>query len=208
MTERRRGVAAFDFDGTITRKDTLGPFLVHYLGRRRLLRAGVPHVHRLGGAAIGRVDRDLAKERYFVSLLAGRPAAEIAAAGAEYATRVLDRAPFNREVVDRMAWHAEVGHDIVVISASLAVYVAPVVATLGAAATFATEVEVAADGTLTGRLVDGNVRAANKVARLTTWLRGEDAEVWAYGDSAGDAELLAAADHPHRVRRGRIDPTR
>lgn len=205
MSDRPRGVAAFDFDGTITRKDTLGPFLVHFVGRRRMLRAGVPHAHRLGGAAIGRADRDLAKERYFVSLLAGLPAADLDAAGAEYATKVLARAPFNPAVVERMAWHAEVGHEIVVISASLAVYVAPVVAALGAHATFATEVEVV-DGHLTGRLVDGNVRAANKVARLEGHLRGEDAEVWAYGDSAGDAELLAFADHPHLVRKGRIDP--
>ena len=27
-----------------------------------------------------------------------------------------------------------------------------------------------------------------------------DAELWAYGDSAGDAELLSAADHPVWVR--------
>lgn len=207
MSDRPRGVAAFDFDGTITRKDTLGPFLVHFVGRRRMLAAGLPHAHRLGGAAIGRADRDLAKERYFVSLLAGRPAEDLVAAGAAYAARVLERAPFNDAVVERMAWHAEVGHEIVVISASLAVYVGPVVAALGAHATFATEVEVA-DGLLTGRLVDGNVRAANKVARLEGHLRGEDAEVWAYGDSAGDAELLAFADHPHLVRKGRIDPNR
>ena len=205
MTERPRGVAAFDFDGTITRKDTLGPFLARFVGRRRMARAAVPHAHRLGGAAIGRVDRDLAKERYFVSLLAGLPAADLEAAGTSYAARVLERAPFNPAVVERMAWHAEVGHEIVVISASLAVYVAPVVAALGADVTFATEVEVA-DGRLTGRLVDGNVRAANKVARLEGHLRGEEAEVWAYGDSTGDAELLAFADHAHLVRRGRIDP--
>lgn len=205
MSDRPRGVAAFDFDGTITRKDTLGPFLARFVGRRRMLQAAVPHAHRLGGAALGRADRDLAKERYFVSLLAGRPAEDLVAAGAEYAARVLERAPFNDAVVERMAWHAEVGHEIVVISASLAVYVAPVVAALGAHATFATEVEVAG-GLLTGRLVDGNVRAANKVARLEGHLRGEDAEVWAYGDSAGDAELLAFADHPHLVRKGRIDP--
>ena len=205
MTDRPRGVAAFDFDGTITRKDTLGPFLAHFVGLGRMARAAVPHAHRLGGAAIGRVDRDLAKERYFVSLLAGRPTAELEAAGAAYAARVLEKAPFNPAVVERMDWHAEVGHEIVVISASLAVYVAPIVRALGAHATFATEVEVT-DGLLTGRLVDGNVRAATKVARLEGHLRGEAAEVWAYGDSAGDAELLAFADHPHLVRRGRIDP--
>lgn len=202
-----RGVAAFDFDGTITRRDTLGPFLVHLVGRRAMVRAALPHAHRLGGAALGRVDRDLAKERYFVSLLAGRPAAEFTAAGTEYARRIVERAPFNPEVVERMAWHAEAGHRIVVISASLATYVAPVVATLGAHATLATEVEVV-DGRLTGRLVDGNVRAANKVTRLTAWLQGDAAEVWAYGDSAGDTELLAAADHPHLVRKGRIEARR
>ncbi|MFM7059815.1 MAG: HAD-IB family hydrolase [Actinomycetes bacterium] len=207
MDDRGRAVAAFDFDGTITRKDTLGPFLTHYMGRRAMLRAGLPHAHRLGAAAIGRADRDVAKERYLVSLLAGRAADALVAAGAEYAHRVLDRADFNPEVVDRMVWHAGLGHEIVVISASLAVYVAPVVASLGAHATFATEVEVV-DGRLTGRLTGGNVRAANKVARLATWLRGEPAEVWAYGDSAGDADLLAAADHPHLVRRGRIEPQR
>jgi phosphoserine phosphatase len=27
------------------------------------------------------------------------------------------------------------------------------------------------------------------------WLAGDDTELWAYGDSAGDRELLAEADH-------------
>ena len=34
--------------------------------------------------------------------------------------------------------------------------------------------------------------------RLQAWLGGGAVELWAYGDSAGDDELLAAADHPHR----------
>ena len=37
---------------------------------------------------------------------------------------------------------------------------------------------------------------------MREWLDGArlaDAELWAYGDSPGDAELLAAADHPVRV---------
>ena len=43
-----------------------------------------------------------------------------------------------------------------------------------------------------------NCRAAEKRRRLEQWLeeqRWVHAEVWAYGDSAGDRELLARADH-------------
>jgi phosphoserine phosphatase len=30
--------------------------------------------------------------------------------------------------------------------------------------------------------------------------------LWAYGDSRGDHEMLAMADHPIRVKRGRVPP--
>ena len=207
MTPAPRGVAAFDFDGTITRRDTLGPFLVEYRGRARVLRAGLPHLHRLGGAALGRYDRDLAKDRYLTSLLGGTGAPELERAGRAYAAQLLERQAFHPAVVERMAWHREQGHAVVVISASLAAYVEPVARELGADASFATQLE-AVDGVLTGRMDRGNVRAAAKVERLERWLDAEPAEVWAYGDSAGDDALLARADRPHRVRRGRIEPGR
>jgi phosphatidylglycerophosphatase C len=49
------------------------------------------------------------------------------------------------------------------------------------------------------RLVGQNCRADEKRRRLELWMeerRWVDAEVWAYGDSIGDRELLARADHP------------
>ena len=73
----------------------------------------------------------------------------------------------------------------------------------------ATELEVDADGRCTGALVDGNCRGPEKVARLHAWLDehhgGRDAvELWAYGDSPGDLELLADADHAVWARRRRL----
>jgi phosphoserine phosphatase len=69
---------------------------------------------------------------------------------------------------------------------------------LGLDAVIATELEVGPDGALTGEIVGANVRRAEKVRRLEAWLGG-DAEIWAYGDSTGDRELLERADHPLRV---------
>jgi phosphatidylglycerophosphatase C len=65
---------------------------------------------------------------------------------------------------------------------------------------------VGSDGRLTGELASPNVRREEKVRRLEAWL-GDDGpvELWAYGDSDGDRELLARADHPVRVRGGRLE---
>jgi phosphatidylglycerophosphatase C len=66
----------------------------------------------------------------------------------------------------------------------------------------AVELAAGPDGMLTGAVVGGsNCRGAGKVERLRAWLDtrfgpGADVELWAYGDSAGDEELLALADHP------------
>jgi phosphatidylglycerophosphatase C len=58
---------------------------------------------------------------------------------------------------------------------------------------------------LTGRLDGPNVRAGQKALLLKEVLGPGPVELWAYGDSAGDREMLAMADHPtlvpHRRRR-------
>jgi phosphatidylglycerophosphatase C len=69
----------------------------------------------------------------------------------------------------------------------------------------ATEMEVGPDGRLTGAIAGANVRGPEKARRLDEWLGGRGAVVYAYGDSEGDDDLLARADHPVRVdRRGRL----
>ena len=85
------------------------------------------------------------------------------------------------------------------MSASLGVYLETVGRLLGVDAVLSTELEVDAAGTCTGRMLGGNCRGAEKARRLRAYLQSDDVEVWAYGDSAGDTELLAMADHPIRV---------
>jgi phosphatidylglycerophosphatase C len=96
------------------------------------------------------------------------------------------------------------GHEVVVVSASLQLYLGPLGHRLGVDAVLATELAVGADGRLTGALAGANVRGAEKVRRLRNWLGGSPCELWAYGDSSGDNELLAAADHGWRVSRRRF----
>jgi phosphatidylglycerophosphatase C len=195
---RGRPIAAFDFDGTVTRRDTLYPFLRRLVGRRRLIVAALVDLPRLGAAAFGRGDRDEAKARMFERLLAGFPVRHIHQIGAEHARRVL-ATQIRPEMRERIAWHRDRGHEVAIVSASLDVYLDEIGRELGVDHVICTTLEVR-DGLLTGAMVDGNCRGANKVRRLRAAFSDlDDRELWAYGDSAGDDAMLAIADHPTRM---------
>jgi phosphatidylglycerophosphatase C len=198
-----RVVAAFDFDGTITRRDTLLPFLVYACGRARVAAALAAVAPRLSLALAGRGSRDDAKVALLRRVVAGRDASEITAAGRAFADRLAgDPGHFRADVLDRVRWHRDAGHEIVLVSASLTTYLDPLAPRLGFDTVLATTLEVAPDGRLTGRRAGLNCRGAEKVARLDAWLAGSACTLWAYGDSSGDDELLARADRPARVGRG------
>lgn len=194
-----RGVAAFDFDETITRRDTLVPFLQYVAGRRRLASALARHAPTGARGLRASELRDRYKEQVLATLLRGRDADEVAAAGLAYA-RTLPRG-FRRESLDRIERHRRAGHELVIVSASLVYYLRPIAADLGFSDVIAVDMEVGPDGRLTGTLVGPNVRKAEKAVRLAAWLGDSPYELWAYGDSSGDEELLAMAHHPTWVGR-------
>jgi phosphatidylglycerophosphatase C len=208
MTAPRPVVAAFDFDGTVSTRDCVVPFARSAGGTWSV--AG-----RLGRALprllpiVLRGDRDRLKEESARAAFGGRPAAEVDAAGGEFAS-IVASSWLRPDTVGRIRWHRDAGHRVVLVSASFGCYLRPLGAHLGVDAVLATELEVGGDGRLTGELAGGNCRGSEKVRRLHAWLdehcggRGA-VEMWAYGDSAGDRELLADADHPVWVR-GDLDP--
>ncbi|HEX5095184.1 MAG TPA: HAD-IB family hydrolase [Acidimicrobiia bacterium] len=202
MSGPTRTLAAFDVDGTLTARDTLAPFLARIVGRTALVRAAAANAPRLAPIALGRGDRDATKERMLVRLLRGRPYEPIATAGAAYGREIAaDRvAPAMHE---RIAWHLEQDHEVVLVSASLGTYLDEVARVLGASTALCTRLEVDDDGHCTGRMIGGNCRGAAKADRLLAHIGRGDATIYAYGDSRGDDELLALADHAFRVRHTR-----
>jgi phosphatidylglycerophosphatase C len=147
--------------------------------------------------ALARRDRDGLKEIIVGGVIGGRAVADVDVAGAEFAARVF-ATRMRPDTVARLRWHRRRGDRIVLVSASLGPYLRPLGKLLDVDAVLCTD--VARDGAHYTRRLDGpNCRAAQKAARLTTWLdeRGlSTEELWAYGDSAGDVELLALAAHP------------
>ena len=193
----RTNIAAFDFDGTLTRSDSVLPFLRLVGGRWWMMRLArhTPSVI----VAAARRDRDRLKALATDAVFRDVPRLRVDALALEHGRAIAVRG-LRDDVVSRLGWHLEHGHQAVIVSASYEPYVRVVAEALGASDVVATRLGVSAD-LCTGRLDGPNCRAAEKVRRLEQWLseRGlarADVELWAYGDSAGDRELLASADHP------------
>ena len=192
------GVAAFDFDGTLARRDTLVPFLRQMRGTPRV--AGAAAL-----AALRSRDRDALKVAAIGHLFRGVPADELHDQGRAYVATLVGL--LRPEIVERVRWHQSEGHAVVIVSASLGAYLRPLAEHLGLDAALAVELVARADGLLTGEVVgELNTRGPEKVARLRAWVAerlgpASPFELWAYGDSAGDEQLLALADHPTWVGR-------
>lgn len=144
--------------------------------------------------------RDPAKEQLVGWIVSGMEAESLADLGEDFARSLLRR-KLRPEMRRRIDWHRSRGDQVVIVSASPAVYVEPAGRQLGVDGVIATDLEFDANGRCTGRFRGPNCRGAEKATRLTSWLRDRPARVWAYGNSKGDNELLAMADVAVRVRR-------
>lgn len=198
MSDPRCGVAAFDVDGTLTHRHTLLSFLHRLCGTQRLARALARHGGALPAMAMGKVERDTVKDALLAQLLAGRDVEEVRSAGAAYAGFLAEANRLRPDTLARLREHQAAGHRVALVSASLEVYLGPLGRHLEVDAVLCSTLEEGVDGRLTGRLAGRNCRGPEKVARLEAWLDGDVAAgrpyLYAYGDSAGDRELLARAD--------------
>ena len=192
-------VAAFDFDGTLTRADSVVPFLVRFGGRRKLALRLARHGPSLM-VAVARRDRDRVKALATDAVFRGVPRARVEALALEHGREIAANG-LRDDVVARLGWHVGQGHRVVIVSAAYEPYVRVVAGALGVSDVVATRLDVGAADRCTGVLAGANCRAVEKVHRLQQWMSTHglvrnDVEVWAYGDSSGDRELLAYADHP------------
>ena len=192
--EPSRTVVAFDFDGTLTIRDSFTEFL--------RWRAGP------GGWALGLVkmapavahyardrDRGRIKAASVREFLRGVERTALEADADRFADKVWQR--FMRP--DALAcwndWGTKGAHRVIV-TASPETTVAPFARRLGAENLLGTPLFFDADDKVSGAFAGPNCRGAEKVRRLKA-AYGEDViVVAAYGDTPGDTEMLAMAREP------------
>lgn len=200
MKSDHRIVAYFDFDGTLTTKDTLIPFLIFLVGWCKFL-ANLPHLLFIVLRYYLRlITNEQAKEETLTLLVFGMKEYLIEHRAKSFALTKLNKY-IKPEVYSKIEWHREHGHKIVLVSANLAVYLRYWACFHKLDGVIATEVAVHR-GRLTGKLLTPNCYGAEKVRRIHQYLKDEGLEFcysYGYGNSAGDYELLEYCDEPFWV---------
>jgi len=189
----KRTIAAFDFDGTLTTRDSFPHFIRYATGTPRFVAGFLLFSPLLVSMKLGLYAGSKAKEQIFAHFFKGWEYRRFQALGQAYASAV--EAMRNEPVINRLKEHIANGDTVFVISASIRDWVEPWCRQQGVDAVIATEAEVDAHGKLTGRFKTPNCNGDEKVKRL---LQAEpdrsSYRLVAYGNSSGDKPLLDLAD--------------
>ena len=186
----------FDLDGTITRHDTLVPYVLGFLRRHPGGWLGLPCVVPAVLAFVMRkADQGALKSSLIRATLGGRSRAAIESWTAQFVTGLVPRGVF-ADALERIEHHRAAGDTLVLLSASTDLYVPQLARVLGFSHSICTGVEWQGE-ILVGRLTTANRRGAEKV-RCLQQLRAEypGRGVSAYGNASADVAHLALADHP------------
>ena len=193
---KKQTLALFDFDCTITTHDTFLPFLLYSSGKLK----GILKLTLLTPYFIGFVlkvqTRQQVKERVLKSFFAGEPIDRIRQLGRTYAESMMPKS-VKPEALKRIEWHKSRGDRIVIVSASLDVYLQPWTHSVGIEELICTHLETDSTGKVTGKIAGINCWGKEKVRQLEKRIPNmQEMTIFAYGDSRGDRELLEIADHP------------
>lgn len=188
-------LAIFDFDGTVSVKDSFEDFILYSQGFPKTL-LGVFVVSPILILYVLRlIPNWKAKQKVFAYFYQGWDTERFDAAAVHYAQKRLP-AIVRPAALERLQWHKREGHRIVIVSASFENYLKPWCETHGFDL-LATQVEVKEDK-LTGEFASRNCYGEEKVNRLKQVYTLNDFEfIYGYGDSQGDKALSKIAGEFH-----------
>ena len=189
----KRTIAVFDFDGTLTRRDTLLEFIRYACGLKRFFCGFMLYAPILLMMKVKLYPNWKAKQKIFSHFFKGMDYSEFLKLGADFSDVVES---FRRnDTIGLLEKHVREGHTVYVVSASIDEWVRPWCCRLGVTGVLSTKIEVDSRGCITGRFLTKNCYGQEKVNRLLEAEPHRDEYfLYAYGDSRGDKEMLEFAD--------------
>ena len=185
-------IVAFDFDGTLSIRDSFTAFLkwrvtpAEWLyGMSRLVPAALSYI-------VNR-DRGAIKEASVKVFLKGLTHQKVSEQAQAYANEVFESFMRPDALACWKAW-GDSGVHRVIVTASPETTIAPFAKRLGAENLIGTKFEFDKNDRLTGRFSTPNCRREEKVRRIRE-VYGDDVRVLAaYGDTSGDTQMIAIAE--------------
>lgn len=188
-----KALALFDFDGTLTFKDSLGDFISFSIGKRKMVSGGIVLLPTLVSYALGLMNNSNAKQRVLKYFFAGMSIEKMHLLGQSYAAERLPNI-LRQAGLEKIKWHQKQGHKVVIVSASSDLWLKPWTDALGVDL-IATQLEVEG-GKMTGCYAGENCHGQEKVRLIqAAYNLATFEEIYAYGDTSGDKPMLGLANY-------------
>jgi HAD superfamily hydrolase (TIGR01490 family) len=186
-------IVAFDFDGTVTTKDTLLAFIRFVKGTPALLWGFALYAPLLLAYKLKLYPNWKVKQGLFSFYFKGMPLRDFDRFCVAFCQNFQHL--IRPQAIEAIRKHIRNGNAIVIVSASIENWVQPFAKQLGIPSVLCTKLAIDASGRLTGRFSTANCYGAEKVRRiLQLYPQRADYYLIAYGDSKGDKALLDFAD--------------
>jgi phosphatidylglycerophosphatase C len=189
-------LALFDFDGTLSSRDSLLHFLMYSFKAQKLLLAGIILSPYLLAYRAGLLSRQTAKEKVYYYFFYNWPLEKFQQLANDYAEQHLNKI-IRPQALEKLYWHQAQGHRVIVVSASIENYLAPW-CQLHNCEYLGTRLSLDDNQRLKGSFSSSNCYGPEKAKRIQALLTLSDYQrIYAYGDSKGDREMLSLADEVH-----------
>lgn len=185
------GIAIFDLDGTITRRDSMIAFLRLASGNAGLFSGFLRLTPWLLAYAFRLISNRTMKEALMIVFFKHKNVRQLEALGVIFGESILPSICYT-EAIQKLDWHRAQGHEIVVITASPAIWTKYWCDARGYV-WIGTELEIV-DGSFTGKIVGENCRGTEKVRQLKARFSLEKyAHIYAYGNTKADLPFMQLA---------------
>ena len=188
-----RHLALFDFDGTITRKDTFIEVIRYKVGTPKLAMGMLALSPVLVLYKLKLIRNWRAKEIMFGFFFRNTPADVFKKLGEDFAKEKLPDL-IRPSALEKIKSHQAAGHDIFIVSASAPDWIKPWSDSFGIKV-IGTSWEIK-DGVITGKIQGKNCYGPEKKTRILERVVTSDYDtISVYGDTSGDKEMLTLATH-------------
>ena len=195
MSEKKPSLALFDFDGTITTKDSLVEFIQFAVGKTNYYRGLLFLSPMLLQYKLKIIPNHLAKERLLSYFFKDWKIERFKKIANEYSCKHINSI-IRPKALEEIQWHQEQGNEVVIVSASINTWLQPW-CEQQKVKLISTELEVK-NNLITGKFSTKNCYGVEKANRVhEKYDLKQYHSIYAYGDSSGDKDLLKLAKHSY-----------
>ena len=185
-------LALFDFDGTVTFRDSFAGFIKYAVGPKSFCFGIACLIPVMAGLLLGLIRSWRAKELMSICFFGGLDAPTFKELASKFSREELPKI-VREQARERIEWHKRRGDTVVIVSASIDLWIKDWCAAQHVEL-IATKLEEK-DGRISGRFLTGNCNGREKVRRIQERFNLSDFDyIYAYGDRPGDRPMLALAN--------------